>query len=48
MMIFVTFGIVMMGSSRTADYSTYFMNLHIENTGIYSDLYKYIVKVHVI
>lgn len=46
MMIFVTFGIVMMGSSRTSEYSTYFMNLHIEN--IYSDLYKYIVKVHVI
>lgn len=46
MMIFVTFGIVMMGSSRAADYSTYFMNLQIEN--IYSDLYKYIVKVHVI
>lgn len=44
MMIFVTFGIVMMGSSGTADYSTYFMNLHLEN--IYSDLYKYIVKEH--
>lgn len=48
MMIFVIFGIVMMGSSRIVDYSIYFMNLYIENIGIYLDLYKYIVKVYVI
>lgn len=46
MMIFVVFGIVMMGRSRIFDYSIYFMNLYIEN--IYLDLYKYIVKVYVI
>lgn len=44
MMIFVIFGIVMMGSSRIVDYSIYFMNLYLEN--IYLDLYKYIVKVY--
>lgn len=50
MMIFVTLGIVMMGSSWTADYSTYFMNLQLENIYIismstYTDLNKYMYRV---